>query len=87
MNLIIIITCNFLAGLAVAEFIYRLQPEFWKYMFETHSTLEADQLQDNWYTHEKAIYLVIIVFGYAFMLYILSAFVLGRIRKIVKKLK
>lgn len=87
MYLIIIITCNFLAGLAVAEFVYRLQPDFWKYMFEKHPAIEADEMQDAWYNNEQVIYFIIIVLGYPFMLFILYCFILGRIRKIVKKFK
>lgn len=87
MNLIIIITCNFVAGLAIAEFIYRLQPDFWRYMFEKYPTLEADEMQDAWYENEQVIYFIVVVFGYVFMFYILYAFILGRIRKIIKKLK
>ena len=87
MDLIIIISCNFVAGLAIAEFIYSVQPDFWRYMFEKHSALEADEMQDAWFENERAIYLIIILFGYAFMFYILYAFFRARIMKIIKKLK
>lgn len=87
MSLIIVIAFNFVAGLAIAEFIYSVQSDFWQHMFNKYSALEADEMQDNWYANERVIYLFIILFGYIFMALILFGFFKGRIRKIMKKLK
>lgn len=87
MNLIIIITCNFLAGAAIAHFIQDHLPDYWEWAFKKHSALEADEMQDNWYENEHAIYLIIFLFGYVFMFLILCAFIYGRIKKLIKKFK
>lgn len=81
MDLLIIISCNFLAGLAVAHFVYNVQDKFWRHMFNKYSTLEADEMQDTWFEHEKLIYFLIILFGYVFMFLILF----GVLKKKFKK--
>lgn len=87
MYLTIIICCNFLAGSAIAHFIQDALPDYWEWAFKKHSALEADEMQDAWYGNERVIYFIIIVLGYPFMFLFLYAFILGRIRKMVKKLK
>ena len=83
MNLIILISCNFIAGAAIAHFIQEVLPDYWEYAFKKHSALEADEMQDAWYENEQVIYAIIILFGYVFMILILFAFFRGRILKLI----
>lgn len=85
MALITVIAFNFITGAAIAQFIHSVQPEFWKYMFEKYTTLEADEMQDAWYGNERLIYPLIIILGYPLMIFILFAFFRSRILKFFKK--
>ncbi len=87
MNLIIIITFNFISGAAVAHFIQDLMPDYWDYVFKTHNAIEADEKQTTWYEFEYIIYGIIFLFGYVFMLLILCGFIYKRIKKLIKRLK
>ena len=82
MNPIIIITCNFLAGAAIAHFIQDRLPDYWEWAFKKHSALEADEMQDAWYQYEHVIYFIIICFGYPIMLLLLFA----KMKSVIKKL-
>jgi len=85
MATITVIAFNFITGAAIAQFIYSVQSDFWKHMFEKHSTLEANEMQDAWYGNEVLIYFFIVIFGYIFMLLILFGVLRSKIRKAFKK--
>lgn len=85
MATITVIAFNFIAGAAIAQFIHSVQSDFWKHMFEKHSTLEADEMQDAWYNSEGLIYFLIVIFGYVFMFLILFGLLRSKIRKAFKK--
>lgn len=85
MATITVIVFNFIAGAAIAQFVYSIQSDFWKHMFEKHSTVEADEMQDAWYDNEELIYFSIVIFGYVFMLLILFGILASKIHKALKK--
>lgn len=85
MAIITVIVFNFIAGATIAQFVYSVQSDFWKHIFEKHSTLEADEMQDAWYSNEGLIYFFIVIFGYVFMFLILFRVLKSKIRKILKK--
>lgn len=84
MLLITIIVGNFIAGMAIADFIYKFLPDYWEWAFKKHSTLKADQMQDDWYQNEHIIYCVIICLGYPLMILLLLAKLKGTIKKLIK---
>ena len=85
MLLLSIIIGNFVAGMAIADFIYKVLPDYWEWAFKKHSALEADEMQDVWYSNEGLIYFFIVIFGYVFMFLILFCVLKSKIRKVFKK--
>jgi len=84
MLLITIIVGNFIAGMAIADFISKVLPDYWEWAFKKHSALEADEMQDAWYENETVIYLIIICFGYLLMILLLFAKAQSIIKKLTK---
>lgn len=84
MLLITIIVGNFIAGMAIADFIHKFLPDYWEWAFKKHSALEADEMQDTWYQYEHIIYCVIICLGYPLMILLLLAKLKGTIKKLIK---
>ena len=84
MLLLIMIVGNFVAGMAIADFVYKVSPEFWEYMFNEKTALEADEMQNTWYENEYVVYFIIICLGYPIMLYLLFAIVQSIIKKLTK---
>lgn len=80
--LLTIIAGNFIAGMAIADFVHEVLPDYWEWAFKKHSALEADEMQDAWYQYENVIYFMIICLGYPIMLLLLFA----KMKSIIKKL-
>ena len=81
-TILTIIIGNFVAGMAIADFVYKVLPDYWEWAFKKHSALEADEMQDTWYENEHVIYFVIICLGYPIMLLLLFA----KMKSVIKKL-